>query len=88
MKLADMMPAEAKIPVGAGDLEVIGMTSDSRQIEPGMLFAALAGSQFDGAKFVQAAIKSGAIAVLAASDATLDDCAVPVVRADDNSHRN
>ena len=83
MKLADMMPAEAKIPVGAGDLEVIGMTSDSRQIEPGMLFAALAGSQFDGAKFVQAAIKSGAIAVLAASDATLDDCAVPVVRADD-----
>ena len=83
MKLADMMPAEAKIPVGAGDLDVVGMTSDSRHVEPGMLFAALAGYQFDGTRFVQAAVNSGAIAVLAAGDAALDDCAVPIVRADD-----
>ncbi len=83
MKLADMMPDEAIVPSGAGELDVTGMTSDSRQVEQGMLFAALAGSQFDGTRFVSAAVEAGAAIVLADQSADLGSCPVPVVRAQD-----
>ena len=42
-----------------------GLTSDSRKVEPGFLFAALAGSKTDGARFVADAVARGATAVLA-----------------------
>jgi UDP-N-acetylmuramoyl-tripeptide--D-alanyl-D-alanine ligase len=38
--------------------------TDSRQLEPGQLFLALVGENFDGHRFVAAAIKAGAAAVL------------------------
>ena len=42
-----------------------GLTSDSRQVKPGYLFAALAGTRMDGARFVADAVARGATAVLA-----------------------
>src|ERR1700760_2475034 len=41
------------------------LTSDSRKVTPGGLFAALAGSKTDGARFVADAVGRGAVAVLA-----------------------
>ncbi len=41
-----------------------GLTSDSRKAAPGFLFAALAGSKMDGARFVADAVGRGASAVL------------------------
>jgi UDP-N-acetylmuramoyl-L-alanyl-D-glutamate--2,6-diaminopimelate ligase len=41
-----------------------GLTSDSRKVQPGFLFAALSGSNTDGARFVKDAVARGAIAVL------------------------
>ena len=46
------------------DVDVSGITADSRQIEPGFLFAALAGSHADGNSFIPAAVEKGATAVL------------------------
>src|ERR1700761_9473284 len=43
-----------------------GLASDSRKVRPGYLFAALAGSKTDGARFVKDAVARGAIAVLGA----------------------
>jgi UDP-N-acetylmuramoyl-L-alanyl-D-glutamate--2,6-diaminopimelate ligase len=51
--------------------EIGGLTSDSRQVRPGHLFAALAGSRHDGAAFVPAALAAGAVAVLAGRDVRL-----------------
>jgi UDP-N-acetylmuramoyl-L-alanyl-D-glutamate--2,6-diaminopimelate ligase len=42
-----------------------GLTSDSRKVKPGYLFAALAGSKADGARFIADAVARGATAVLA-----------------------
>ena len=42
-----------------------GLASDSRKVQPGFLFAALAGSKTDGARFVADAVARGAVAVLA-----------------------
>ena len=41
-----------------------GLASDSREVKPGYLFAALPGTKADGAAFVSDAVSRGAIAVL------------------------
>ena len=51
-------------PVGRSDLEIAGLTSDSRCVQPGFLFAALPGTRQDGRSFAAAAIAAGAIAIL------------------------
>jgi UDP-N-acetylmuramoyl-L-alanyl-D-glutamate--2,6-diaminopimelate ligase len=43
-----------------------GLTSDSRKVKPGYLFAALSGTKTDGARFVKDAVARGAVAVLGA----------------------
>ena len=55
----------------AGDVEITGVTSDSREVRPGFLFAALPGLATDGRYFVDDAVARGAAAILVreASDA-------------------
>jgi UDP-N-acetylmuramoyl-L-alanyl-D-glutamate--2,6-diaminopimelate ligase len=45
-------------------LGVTGLTSDSRKVEPGHLFAALPGTKTDGARFLKDAVARGARAIL------------------------
>jgi UDP-N-acetylmuramoyl-L-alanyl-D-glutamate--2,6-diaminopimelate ligase len=70
------------------DPDVAGLTLDSRKVQPGFLFAALAGSWVDGASFVSDAVKRGATVILTAPDAVLlpleEDV---VVLRDDNPRR-
>ncbi len=49
----------------ARDVEVTGLTADSRAVKPGFLFAALPGTKADGRDFVPQAVAAGAVAVLA-----------------------
>jgi UDP-N-acetylmuramoyl-L-alanyl-D-glutamate--2,6-diaminopimelate ligase len=56
-----------------------GLTSDSRKVKPGYLFAALAGTKTDGARFLRDAVDRGAVAVLGAP-ALADDVAALGVR--------
>jgi UDP-N-acetylmuramoyl-L-alanyl-D-glutamate--2,6-diaminopimelate ligase len=46
------------------DLGITGLASDSRKVKPGYLFAALAGTKTDGARFVKDAVARGAVAVM------------------------
>ncbi len=52
------------LPVAAKDFT--GLTSDSRKVRPGYLFAALAGTKTDGARYVKDAVARGATAILGA----------------------
>ncbi|HMH66251.1 MAG TPA: Mur ligase family protein, partial [Rhizomicrobium sp.] len=63
----------------AGMKGFTGLTSDSRKVKPGYLFAALAGTKTDGGKFVKDAVARGAVAVLGAP-AIADDVAALGVR--------
>jgi UDP-N-acetylmuramoyl-L-alanyl-D-glutamate--2,6-diaminopimelate ligase len=47
------------------DLDIAGITADSRQVVPGDLFVALPGARMDGRRFIADAVARGAIAVLA-----------------------
>jgi UDP-N-acetylmuramyl tripeptide synthase len=46
------------------DTSLRGVSTDSRAVEPGQLFVALSGPNFDGNEFAKAAIKAGASAIL------------------------
>ncbi len=82
MLLQDLAPADVRLPAGAGSLAVAGLTADSRAAGPGFLFAALAGSHLDGARYAADAADRGAVAVLAAEGAEIA-VAVPVIRSAD-----
>jgi UDP-N-acetylmuramoyl-L-alanyl-D-glutamate--2,6-diaminopimelate ligase len=80
MKLRDALPPDAEFDPRFAALEARGISADSRQIKPGDIFAALAGSRTDGARFIAAALQAGAVAVVAEQFAagTLPDNVAPI----------
>ena len=75
-------------PVPAREVQVRGITHDSRQAGPGDLYAALPGTRVHGAEFVDQVAEAGAAAVLTdpegadrATEAGLPTLVVPNVRA-------
>jgi len=78
MKLSELFAgADARVPLGAGEVEVRALSVDSRQVPPGALFAALPGATVDGAAYARDAIARGAVAVL--SQRPLDLGLVPCI---------
>ncbi|OQX84268.1 MAG: UDP-N-acetylmuramoyl-L-alanyl-D-glutamate--2,6-diaminopimelate ligase [Candidatus Latescibacteria bacterium 4484_7] len=55
---------EVKSLIAFKDMEVTGISTDSRSVKKGELFVALRGSEFDGHNFVDEAISRGAAALL------------------------
>jgi UDP-N-acetylmuramoyl-L-alanyl-D-glutamate--2,6-diaminopimelate ligase len=50
-----------------GDAEISGIAYDSRKVRPGFLFLAMRGETSDGNRFIDAAIRSGAAAIVSDS---------------------
>jgi UDP-N-acetylmuramoyl-L-alanyl-D-glutamate--2,6-diaminopimelate ligase len=48
-----------------GDAEIVGISADSRKVEPGSLFICMPSENTDSHRFIEGAVKSGAVAVLA-----------------------
>jgi UDP-N-acetylmuramoyl-L-alanyl-D-glutamate--2,6-diaminopimelate ligase len=46
------------------DVQVSGITSDSRAVKPGFVFAALSGTKTDGSKYIAQALALGAVAII------------------------
>jgi UDP-N-acetylmuramoyl-L-alanyl-D-glutamate--2,6-diaminopimelate ligase len=66
MKLASLF--SQGVPETARDLEITGLTADSRQVRRGFLFAALKGVAAHGGDFLAQAQARGAVAILSAGD--------------------
>ena len=81
MKLRDLFSDEAnnavKLDPKAEAIAVTGLAVDSRAVRPGDLFFALSGSKTDGARFIDAAIAAGAVAI--AGDHPPQGLSVPFV---------
>src|SRR5439155_1328740 len=58
-----------RAPEGGAVPAIAGLTTDSRKLEPGMLYCAVRGSVQDGHRFVAAAAARGAVAALVARGA-------------------
>ena len=65
MQLKDISRAVQPVRVeGSLDREITGITCDSRQVTPGMIFVAVPGQHVDGHDFIPNAIDRGAAAIL------------------------
>ena len=64
MKLREILPPDAEIAAGNGDVDCGGVTADSRAVKSGDLFVAIAGGKTDGLRFVEQAVAAGAIAIM------------------------
>ena len=69
MKLSELLDNDTQI----SDVEICGITADSRNVKPGFIFVALPGLTFNGADFIEDAIKAGAAAILSIPQAKTDN---------------
>jgi len=76
MKISDLLPHYTKDNISLKEIEVSGVSIDSRTVTAGELFVAIVGDKFDGHDFVLTALANGAAAVM--SDRELD-LPVPVI---------
>ncbi|HWE98732.1 MAG TPA: UDP-N-acetylmuramoyl-L-alanyl-D-glutamate--2,6-diaminopimelate ligase, partial [Caulobacteraceae bacterium] len=75
-RLSDLIQRDLAV-----DPLIEGVTSDSRKVRPGWLFAALPGAKEDGKRFVPSALERGAAAVLASEE--MPDLSAPVFKVTD-----
>jgi UDP-N-acetylmuramoyl-L-alanyl-D-glutamate--2,6-diaminopimelate ligase len=69
---------------GDTNIAITDVTTDSRAVKAGTLFAAMPGVAADGAKYIPDALRAGASAVMMAADARTDVVAtVPIIRVAD-----
>ncbi len=67
MKLRDLLQGVTLLDVHVDlELEVQGVAYDSRKVEPGFVFVAVAGFATDGNQFISMALERGAVAVVTA----------------------
>ncbi|OBQ74666.1 UDP-N-acetylmuramoyl-L-alanyl-D-glutamate--2,6-diaminopimelate ligase [Mesorhizobium erdmanii] len=78
--LAGILPVEG---TASADLEVAGISSDSRQVKPGVVFFALAGTKADGAAYAADAARRGALAIVTGKGSAVGGLQVPVLAVDD-----
>jgi len=78
--LAGILPVEGTASV---DAEVTGISSDSRQVKPGVVFFALAGTKADGAVYAADAAARGAAAIVTGKGSNVAGLSVPVLSVDD-----
>ncbi len=81
MKIGDLAgpnfpELSAQLKDDSANVEISGLTADSRQVKPGDLFVAVAGTKANGTAYIADAISRGAAAVVAADPHA--DAGVPV----------
>ena len=64
MKLKDLIKCDAKL----ADLDITGVTCDSREVKPGYIFVCIKGAKSDGHKFAASAVEKGACVIVAQED--------------------
>ncbi|MBW4696685.1 MAG: UDP-N-acetylmuramoyl-L-alanyl-D-glutamate--2,6-diaminopimelate ligase [Aphanocapsa lilacina HA4352-LM1] len=65
------------------DIDIAGLSTDSRQVQPGDLFIGLPGTRVDGSEFWPQAIAGGAAGLVISENARGVEAAVPVIRVPD-----
>lgn len=70
--LPELLKTLGTQPVDIPAIPVAGLALDNRQIQEGMVFVALQGTQAHGLQYAQAAVDAGAVAVLYEADAAMN----------------
>ncbi|HEY3285860.1 MAG TPA: UDP-N-acetylmuramoyl-tripeptide--D-alanyl-D-alanine ligase [Gemmatimonadaceae bacterium] len=84
--LSRVAQALGQPPYFGTDRELHAVATDTRTLQPGDLFVALAGERFDAHDFLPAAVQEGAAAVVVHDAARAAGLGVPVFAVDDTLH--
>ncbi|MGC8787985.1 MAG: Mur ligase family protein, partial [Anaerolineae bacterium] len=91
MKLAELLLALPQrlvlSPMGEPQVEITGITCDSRKVQPGNLFVAVPGVEVDGHSFIPDALRKGAAAIIGqrpASSIFLQGASIPYIAVTDS----
>ena len=87
MTLGELIGPEAELSSAWRAVPIAGIAVDSRQVEPGYLFAALSGVNTDGACFIADALRRGAAAILVPEGMAQTPTEIPVVTDPDPRRR-
>ncbi len=68
MKLISLISDINKKIMGDTEIEISGIAYDSREVKSGYLFVAIKGFETDGHKYIESAVKNGAVAVIGEKD--------------------
>lgn len=79
MLLSELLPGGTRT---GNDIDIKGLTRDSRNAGPGFLFAALKGEKSDGGEFIADALKQGAAAILAAPGTNIPEGTPAIISAE------
>ena len=69
-----------KLPIEKKKLKISGISNNSKKIKKGYLFFAIKGKNFNGEKFIDEAIKKGAIAIFCSKNCNYRHKDIPVVK--------
>lgn len=72
MRLNKLLADAGLTPVGE-EIEITGITDDSRKVKPGYLFVAVKGLEHDGHDFIMAAMEKGAVAVVCEDNSKINN---------------
>lgn len=81
--ISNILPEDIVEILGTKDIDVTGITSDSRKVTSGYAFIALKGVQVDGHEFIGKAIESGAKVVVFEENIDTSDSSVTYVKVKD-----
>ena len=86
MLLSDLLFNSEQFPIKTihdlPQIEVSGITHDSREVERGNLFVALTGGSFDGHAYIQEAINKSAAAVIGERQVSISE--VPYIKTENS----
>lgn len=64
MHLSNLIASNDDLALYGRDVDITGITADSRNVKPGFLFIAIPGTKYDGRVFINEAIHRGAVALI------------------------
>ncbi|MCX6226787.1 MAG: UDP-N-acetylmuramoyl-L-alanyl-D-glutamate--2,6-diaminopimelate ligase [Bacteroidia bacterium] len=71
--------------IGDPEVQISGLTINSREVAPGMIFAAIRGTHTDGHRYIAQAIEKGAAAILCEQSPSIDTGSTTIIRVENTS---
>ena len=80
MKIMLLQKITKNLPKEKKKLKIYGISNNSKKIKKGYIFFAIKGKNFNGEKYIDEAIKKGAIAVVCAKNCKYKQKEIPIIK--------
>ena len=86
MKIMLLQKISKNLPKEKKKLKIYGISNNSKKIKRGYVFFAIKGKNFNGEKYIDEAIKKGAVAVVCAKNCKYKHKEIPIIKTSNTRH--